>query len=82
MVWRRYLAASDADVADAEGPRPMKFAGVKASAMSGDDATANNAINATVDGFMVGIGCAGVGLVFCPIAVMWHKICQCEFGEE
>ena len=60
VVWRRYLAASAAaaaDVADAEceGPRPTKFAGVKASAMSGADATVSNAVNATVDGFMVGM---------------------------
>ena len=46
----------------------MKFAGVKASAMSGADATASNAVNATVDGFMVGnvIGCAGVAVWFVP----------------
>ena len=66
LVWRRYLAPSAADVADAEEPRPMKFAGVKASATSGDDATASNVVSATVDGFMVGISCSPVWVWFVP----------------
>lgn len=49
-----YLAADVALAEEAaDGPRAMKF-GVKASATSGVDVTANSAVNATDDGFMVG----------------------------
>ena len=77
-----YLAA-DVALADeaAEGPRAMKF-GVKASATSGVDVTANNAVNATDDGFMVG-GRLGELPYFVPVLVRsWHKICQCDDGTE
>jgi len=58
-VKRRYLAPSAADVVvdgEAEATEPLraiKF-GVKASATRGANDTANNAVNATDDGFMVG----------------------------